>query len=86
MEKKFKRLVFHKGRNSKKIPNKKIDYDFKSVSNLSHWPSALMFSLEKYFDEIVYLHSVPNVKDTRHKDRLAMSRQAVKLQLTDWNR
>jgi len=63
--KEFKRLVFHKGSCGKKIPGPRLDRDFLNFQNISNWPSSLMVSLKKYFDEIIYLISVPNRRDAR---------------------
>lgn len=65
MAKEFKRLVFHKGSCDKKIPGPKLDRDFLNFQNVSNWPSSLMVSLKEYFDEIIYLISVPNRRDAR---------------------
>lgn len=59
------RLVFHKGSCNKKIPGPKLDIDFLNFENRSNWPSSLMYSLKKYFKEVVYLISVPDVKYAR---------------------
>jgi len=65
MAKEFKRLVFHKGSCDKNIPGPKLDRDLLNFQNISNWPSSLMVSLKKYFDEIIYLISVPNRRDAR---------------------
>lgn len=59
------RLVFHKGNCGKKIPGPRLDIEFYNFQNLSNWPSSLAYSLKRYFDEVIYVISVPDPKNAR---------------------
>lgn len=61
----MKRLIFHKGNCGKKIPGPRLDLEFYNFQNLSNWPSSLAHSLKRYFDEVIYVISVPDPKNTR---------------------
>lgn len=57
--------MLHKGNCGKKIPGPKLDIEFYNFQNLSNWPSSLAYSLKRYFDEVMYVISVPDPKNAR---------------------
>lgn len=61
----MKRLVLHKGNCGKKDPVPRLDIEFETFQNLSNWPSSLAYSLKRYFDEVIYVISVPDPKNAR---------------------